>query len=319
MKRYNFITNRKYAFGFSIAIFVFFAIMLIINGVNLDISFRGGTRLMIETVGEVDSNKATDLVRSITNKEATASVMETYSGDGDDGAQVNMLRIDIAGNEPLTQEEEEAVKDIIDQNFDVLINSPKNENISITPTIGREALNKGLLAVAISVGLILIYVAWRFRTIGGMSAAACGILALLHDVGVIFGVYIVFGFPLNDIFVATILTVIGYSINDTVIIYDRIRENTRIMPKADLGTIVDLSIHQSLLRSINTMLTTLICVAVMLVLSVLNNIDSLINFSLSLFIGVTTGAYSTIFVAAPLWHLWVESRHKKVVKEAKEA
>lgn len=314
MRRFNFIKNRKYAFGFSIILYVFFICMLITKGVGLDISFRGGTRIMIQTVSEVDPNKASDLVEDVIGKNAMASVMETYSSDGQNDETVYMLRIDIAGNEPLTQEEEDKVKEVLAKNFDVVINSPLNENSSIAPTVGREALRKAVIAVVISMVLILLYVSWRFRTIGGLSAAACGIMALLHDVGVMFGVYIVFGLPLNDIFVAAILTVIGYSINDTVIIYDRIRENTKLMPKSDLENIINVSIQQSIPRSINTLATTLIALVALLVFSVVNNIGSLIDFSFSLVIGTVTGAYSSIFIAAPLWHLWKE--RKVVVKKA---
>lgn len=173
MKRFSFVENRKYAFIFSIALFIFFVVMLVINGVALDISFKGGTRIMIETKGQIDPNRAEDLVERAIGKDVTTSVMETFSGSNDENRKVNMLRIDIAGNEPLTAEEEGKVKDVISQNFDVVLNSPNNENVSITPTIGREALKKGVLAVGISVILILLYVTWRFSIIGGFQAAAC--------------------------------------------------------------------------------------------------------------------------------------------------
>ncbi len=313
MRRYDFVKNRKYAFGFSIAMFVFFAIMLIINGVTLDINFKGGTRMMIETVGEVDPNKAGELIEQAINKKVIASITKTYDA-ASASASIDMLRIDIAGNEPLTPEEEEQVKTIIAQNFPVKLESEKNENVSITPTIGQETLQKGILAVVVSIVLILLYVAWRFSTLGGFPAATCAIIALIHDVGVMFGIYIVFKLPLNDIFIATILTVIGYSINDTVVVYDRIRENTRLMRKSDEGEIVNVSIHQSLSRSINTMVTTLICIVILLIYSVINNIGSLRDFSFSLLIGVITGVYSTIFIASPLWLFWKERKQKALVK-----
>ncbi len=315
MKKYDFVKNRKYAFIFSIALFVFFGLMLVFKGINLDINFRGGTRIMIETVSEVDPNKAADLIKGAIGKEVAASVMETYSGN-EASAKTKMLRLDIAGNVPLTPDEEDKVKDTIAQNFEVVLNSPKNENVSITSTVGMEALKKGILAVAISVTLILFYVAWRFSILSGFSAAVCAIIALFHDVGVMFGVYITFGLPLNDIFIATVLTVIGYSMNDTVIIYDRIRENTRLMQKSDLGSIVNVSIHQSLSRSINTMVTTLICVAVLLIYSASNNIDSLTDFSFSLLLGVITGVYSTVFIAAPLWLVWKERKQKAALQKS---
>lgn len=315
MKKYDFVKNRKYAFIFSIALFVFFGIMFAINGITLDINFKGGTRIMIETVSEVDPNKAADLIKRTVGKEVSASVMETFSGD-DEGEKVKMLRLDIVGNEPLTAEEEDMVKEALNQNFKVVLNSPKNENVSITPIVGRQELNKGILAVAISVTLILLYVAWRFSILSGFSAAICGIIALFHDVLIMFGVYITLGIPLNDIFIATVLTVIGYSMNDTVIIYDRIRENTGLMKKSDLGSIVNVSIHQSLSRSINTMISTLICVVILLVFSSVNNIDTLKNFSFSLLLGVITGVYSTIFIAAPLWLIWRERKQKTALQKA---
>ncbi len=315
MKKYDFVKNRRYAFIFSILLFVFFGIMLAVKGVVLDINFKGGSRLMIETTGDTDPNQAADLIKEAIGREVNASVMETYGGDAE-AEKVKMLRIDITGNEPLTMDEENKIKEVLSENFSVVLNSPKNENINITATVGKEALQRSILAVAVSVTLILLYVAWRFSILSGFSAAVCAILALFHDVGVMFGVYITFGMPLNDIFVATVLTVIGYSINDTVIIYDRIRENTRIMQKSDLGSIVNVSIHQSLSRSINTMVTTLICIVVLVVYSTVNNINSLYNFSFSLLLGVITGVYSTVFIASPLWLVWKERKQKALLKKA---
>lgn len=309
MRQYDFVKNKKYAFMFSIALFVIFAVMLVINGVTLDIGFKGGTRMMIETVGEVDANQAGQLVEQAIGKKVSASLMETYSSDASQPT-VEMLRIDIAGNEPLTRAEEDKVREVISQNFQVKLDSPKNQNVSITPTIGRETLEKGILAVVISSALILLYVAWRFSILSGFPAAVCAIIALIHDTGVMFGVYIAFKLPLNDIFIATILTVIGYSMNDTVVVYDRIRENTGLMKKSDLGSIVNVSIHQSLSRSINTMVTTLICVVVLLVFSVSNNIGSLRDFSFSLLLGVITGVYSTLFIASPLWLIWKQRKQR---------
>lgn len=312
-KKYDFVKNRKYAFIFSTLLFVFFGIMLAIKGFTWDVYFKGGSRLMIETVEEVDPNKAADLIKAETGREVNASVMETYGGENE---KVNMLRIDITGDEPLTEEEEAKVKEIIAANFKVVLNSPKNENVSITPSVGTEALLMSVLAVVISSVLIMLYVTWRFSILSGFSAAVCAILALLHDVGVMFGVFIALGFPLNDIFIAAVLTIIGYSINDTVIIYDRIRENARFMQKSDLSSIVNLSIHQSISRSVNTMITTLICIVVLLIFSATNNINSLINFSFSLLVGTITGVYSTVFIASPLWHIWKDRKQKKMLKQA---
>lgn len=315
MRQYDFVKNKKYAFMFSVALFVIFAIMLAVNGITLDINFKGGSRMMIESVGELDSNKAAVLLETELGKKVNASVMKTYSSDKN-APSVNMLRIDIAGDKELTVEEEAKVKDVLAKNFQVKLTSPNNQTTSINPTIGQETLQKGILAVVISSVIILFYVAWRFSILSGFSAAVCAIIALIHDTGVMFGVYTVFKIPMNDIFIATILTVIGYSMNDTVVVYDRIRENTGLMQKSDLGSIVNVSIHQSLSRSINTMMTTLICITVLLIFSVQNNIGSLKDFSFSLLLGVITGVYSTIFIASPLWLVWKEKRQRAALKRA---
>lgn len=313
MQQFDFIKTRKYFFTFTICLFVFFGIMAVLNGITLDVNFRGGTRLSFETVGDADPNKASELIEQAIGKKAAASIMETYSAEP--GQPVTkMLRVDIAGTEPLTREEEQKVKDVLSSNFELKLNSNKNENVSITPNVGREALEKSILAVVISVVLILFYVAWRFSILSGFPAAVCAIIALIHDVSVMFGVYITFKLPLNDIFVATVLTIIGYSMNDTVIIYDRIRENTGLMKKSDLRSIVNVSIHQSMTRTINSMMTTLLCVVVLLIYSVSNNIGSLVDFSFSLFIGIISGVYSTLFIATQLWVLWRERGQRRVVK-----
>jgi preprotein translocase subunit SecF len=315
MKQFDFVKNRKYFFAFTILYFAIFAVMLVINGVSLDINFKGGTRISFETKGEVDSNKAASLVEQAIGKKASANVMSTYSSDTGE-AKVNILRIDIAGNKPLTNDEESKVKDVLSKNFSLDMKSNKNEVVSIQPSIGKEALQKSIWAIFISFVLILLYVAWRFSSIGGFSAATCAIIALIHDIGVMFGVYIAFKIPLNDIFIATVLTVIGYSINDTVVIYDRIRENTRLMKKTDLDTITNISINQTMSRTINTMVMTLSCIVVLLVFSAANNIQSLIDFSFSLTIGIISGAYSTIFIAEPLWLIWKDRKQNAALKRA---
>lgn len=293
----------------SSALLVIFLALFIMNGIVLDVSFRGGTRMSIECEQKIDANAAGVLLEKALNKKVNASLMETYSSDST-AAKIIMLRIDVASKDPLTDVEEKLVRDTLKENYPVKLDSNKNEVVSITASIGRETLEKGLLAVLISSLLILFYVAWRFSIMSGFSAAICAVIALLHDVGMMLGVYVIFRMPFNDVFIAAILTVIGYSINDTIIIYDRIRENSNNMKKSSMGSIVNASIWQTLSRSINTMLTTLISIVVLYIFSAINSIPSLKDFSFSLMIGVTAGGYSSIFIAATLWLMWRENRIK---------
>ncbi|MCX7774441.1 MAG: protein translocase subunit SecF [Clostridia bacterium] len=316
MQRFDFIKNKRYAFIFSITLMVIFAIMFFVNGVVLDITFRGGTRMMFETVATTDANKAGTLIeQTLSGKKVSASLMKAFSDEGTQSTNATMLRIDVAGEKPLTEAEEQKVKDVLKANFDIKLDSPKNQIISIEPAIGKQMLTNGVLAVVISSILILIYVAWRFSVMSGFSAAVCAIIALLHDVAVMFCVYIAFKLPFNDIFIAAVLTVIGYSINDTIIVYDRIRENAGRMKKADYAEIVNASIWQTMARSINTLVTVLICIVCILIFATLNNIQSLKDFGLSLTVGITTGGYSSIFIASPLWQMWREKKLKAQVSK----
>ena len=145
----------------------------------------------------------------------------------------------------------------------------------------------------------------------GLSAGVIAIIALLHDIMVMFTVYIIFRIPLNNSFIAAVLTIIGYSMNDTVVIYDRIRENTRIMRKTTLKDLVNKSVLQSLSRSVNTSLTTLICILTLYVFAAVNNIESIKEFTLPLAIGIISGVYSTIFIASPLYLMWQERGKRK--------
>jgi preprotein translocase subunit SecF len=139
------------------------------------------------------------------------------------------------------------------------------------------------------------------------------IIALLHDVLIMCAVYFIFRIPLNDSFVAAVLTVIGYSMNDTIIIYDRIRENSNLLRKVPIGELVNKSVVQTLNRSINTVVTVLICITTLFIFASINNITSVKDFTLPLIVGISSGMYSSIFVASSLFVVWKESQAKKKI------
>ncbi|MDX1359305.1 MAG: protein translocase subunit SecF, partial [Clostridia bacterium] len=185
------------------------------------------------------------------------------------------------------------------------------------PFIGVELRNKALMAAGWAMLLIVIYVGIRFRVMSGVSAALFGIVALIHDALIMLSVYTVFNIPVNEVFVAAILTIIGYSMNDTIVIYDRIRENTALMHKADLETMVNTSVVQSLPRTINTLVTTLLTITTLYVFAAIYNVESIRQFAFPLIIGLTSGSYSSIFIATPLWMVWRKYRIKKKILDAK--
>lgn len=308
--KFDFVKNRRIFFAISIVLLLAFLVLYLAEGAVLDVTFKGGTRMFIECGEAVDANLAQAKLEQALNKKVNVSMMETVAGSEGTTKKTIMLRIDVASDTPLTADEEQLVKDtLVNEGFPVVLDSPNNQVSSIEPSIGRETLGKGLLAVIISSALILVYIALRFRVMG-WQAAVCAVIGLIHDCLIMLGVYVALRIPFNDVFIAAILTIIGYSINDTIIIYDRIRENAGIMKKSDLATIINVSTWQTISRTINTTVTTLINVVVLYVFSTANNISSLRDFSLSLMVGCVAGTYSSVCIAANLWHLWMTRRRK---------
>lgn len=314
MLNINIIKNQYKFFAVSIVIIAIGIIFYFINGLQLDIQFSGGTRILIETNEKIDINKADEMVEEAIGKTVTAQMLETYNA-GENNKTIYMLRLDIAGNEALSDEERQSVIDLITENFNVKENG-NQELLSVEPGIGRETLMNGLKAILIASVLIILYVTWRFSALHGFSAAITALVALVHDILVVFSLYTVFKIPVNEVFISAILTIIGYSLNDTIIIYDRIRENSKLMRKYPLEEIVNTSILQSMTRTINTAVTTLLCVTTLYIFAAINNIQSLMEFSLPLMVGFIAGVYSTIFIASPLWLMWRKSSARKTLKSA---
>ncbi len=151
---------------------------------------------------------------------------------------------------------------------------------------------------------IMIYISFRFEWKFGLAA----VLALIHDLMMLITVYLVLDIPVNGAFIAAVLTIVGYSVNDTIVIFDRIRETMKFQRKFEVEPLVDDSITQTLARSINTVMTVLICIASLYVFGV----PSIREFALPLFIGVASGCYSSIFIASPIWVLLKGNKKKAV-------
>ncbi len=173
---------------------------------------------------------------------------------------------------------------------------------SVGPVIGRQLLSSGLLALLVAFAGIVIYLSLRFK----LDYAIFAIIALLHDVLITMGVFailgLVLGVEVDSLFIVALLTVVGFSVNDTVVIYDRIRENLKLSPHAHINEVVDGAVNQTLTRSINTSLTTVLPLVAIVVFGG----QTLKFFALALIIGFLSGAYSSIFIASPMLALWRE-------------
>ncbi len=187
------------------------------------------------------------------------------------------------------------------------------EASSVDASMGFMFLLKCLAAVALASILMVIYVTIRFKKIGGLSAGVMALVALFHDVAMIYFMYVIFQMPIDSNFIAVVLMIIGYSLNDTIVIYDRVREQRRLMGRStDIGTIFNVSCTKTIKRTIMTSVTTFAAILIVYIVATVFNIASVKGFALPMMIGVISGCYSSICIAGPLWVMW--QNHKEAKK-----
>ena len=306
----NFIGNRKKFYTFSCALIAIVLVFCAVFGVKMDVEFKGGSMVTLSYEGDVDLPS----LKSEIGSQLGQSDLTLQTGSDISGNQT--LTVTLPGSQTLTTEQLDDMLTTINEahpenNFE------QNEVSNVNATIGKEFLFKSLVALVAACVLILAYVAFRFRKIGGLKAGSTAIVALLHDMFVVFGVFVILRIPLNGNFIAAVLTILGYSINDTVVIYDRIRENSALYSKKQMGLaeLVNLSVNQSFSRSLMTSITTCLALGVVCVVSVIYRLDSIYTFAFPLLFGMVSGVYSTICIATPLWVDW-KSKKKAAQKEA---
>jgi len=305
----NFIGNRKKFYTFSCALIAVVLVFCGIFGVKMDVEFKGGSMITLAYEGDADLND----LKSTIGTELGKSNLTLQTGSDISGNQT--LTVTLPGSDTLTTEQLDNLLAALNEQYPDN-NFVQNEASNVDATIGKEFLLKSVVALVAACVLILLYVAYRFRKIGGLKAGSTAIVALLHDMFVVFGVFVLLRIPLNGNFIAALLTILGYSINDTVVIYDRIRENSALYGKKQmsLAELVNLSVNQSFARSLMTSITTCLALGVVCVVSVIYRLDSIYSFAFPLLFGMVSGVYSTICIATPLWVDW--KNKKKAAKKA---
>lgn len=305
----NFIGNRKKFYTFSCALIAVVLVFCGIFGVKMDVEFKGGSMITLAYEGDADLND----LKSTIGTELGKSNLTLQTGSDVSGNQT--LTVTLPGSDTLTTEQLDNLLTAMNEQYPDN-NFVQNEVSNVDATIGKEFLLKSVVALVAACVLILLYVAYRFRKIGGLKAGSTAIVALLHDMFVVFGVFVLLRIPLNGNFIAALLTILGYSINDTVVIYDRIRENSALYGKKQmsLAELVNLSVNQSFARSLMTSITTCLALGVVCVVSVIYRLDSIYSFAFPLLFGMVSGVYSTICIATPLWVDW--KNKKKAAKKA---
>lgn len=295
--------KRKIFVIISTAIILLTIIFTFVIGVKVDIRFKGGSMLTYSYSGEIGDSDITTAKNAI---EAIGDVPDVSITTGTSfTGGLNTLVVSFAADEKMDDEKLNAINEA------VVSALPDNdiENIdttNVSASSGSAFFVSCLIAVLAAFVLLAVYIAFRFKKIGGLSAGIIAIICLLHDVAITYAVYVFANMSLDSNFMAVILTLLGYSINNTIIIYDRLRENrAKYGTKLTDAQLVNLSIKQTLPRSIITTATTVTAMVSVSIVCALMGTTSILTFSIPLSIGMLVGFYSSVCLAGPLW-IWVQ-------------
>lgn len=286
--------NHKTFFILSAVLLILCLGTLAIRGLNFGIDFVGGT------IVQVDLNQTfeTDDIRELSDAfDERADI--TFAGE--DGHQLIL-----STNVDLTEDQRANFLEGLADKYDIDVKDDLLSIDNVSGAVGDELKRQSLIAVAVAILAMLVYISFRFEPLFGFAA----VVALAHDVIIVLGVYAALGIQVNTPFIAAILTILGYSINDTIVVFDRIRENRSKYKKYDFENLIDDSIGQTLTRSINTSLTTVIAIGALYFVGV----QSVKDFTLPMIVGFIAGTYSSIFVASSLWFV-LKARKRKAVKK----
>lgn len=312
-KQYNFIGNRKKFFIFSSVLIIIIFAWALIFGVQMDIQFKGGAMLSYSYTGTISESDVRSAAQDVLGSQVSVQTGKDIA-TGAQSITINMPGTQTVDSELVTKLTDDLNTKYPDNAFQQL------QMVNVSPTMGKEFFGKCIVAVVVASLLILVYIAIRFKNIGGWTGGSMAVVALIHDLIMVFGVFVIGRIPLNGNFIAAALTILGYSINDTVVIYDRVRENRQLLGKSmPFDELMNLSINQSLRRSLNTTITTLLAIGTVCVVSIIYGLDSIFTFSFPLVIGMVSGVYSSVCIAGPLWVEWELHHDKNAQKKKKSA
>ncbi|MCD8878815.1 protein translocase subunit SecDF [Staphylococcus kloosii] len=289
-EKWDFMKLAKPLLSLSVIIIIIGAIILFIFRLNLGIDFTSGTRVDFDATNKVSQDKVTQTLEDKKFKPDQISIGQ------------NSKNVSVQFKKDLNKDQVAKIKDTIHDKFghDPTVNT-------VSPVIGQELAKNAIMALIYAAIGIIIYISFRFEWRMGLSS----VLALLHDAFMIVAVFSLFRLEVDITFIAAVLTIIGYSINDTIVTFDRVRENlhkVKVITKSkQIDDIVNRSIRQTMTRSINTVLTVVVVVIALLIFGA----SSIFTFSLALLIGLITGVFSSVFIAVPLWGIMKKRQLKK--------
>lgn len=303
IKRYNFTGKSKIFYIISLALIALSVIVTFFGVVDIAIEFKGGTLITYSFVGSIDSNDVEAQVQEIAQSTVTVQQGELFQSDR------KKLSVSFVSSEGFTAERQSeltsALQEIYTDNDIQILDST-----DVAASSGRNFFVKCLVAVAFSAVVLILYIAFRFKRISGWSSGICAVIALVHDIVITYGAFVIIRFQINSNFIAVVLTILGCSINNTIVVYDRIRENKKLMPAAEIHDLVNISTTQSMTRSFRTSITTVVTMLIISIVASVYGVTSILSFSVPIIIGMIVGTYSSLCLAPCLWVSW-QTKAKK--------
>ncbi len=303
----NIVGKKYFYFALSLLVLIPGMVSILLFGLNLSIDFTGGSEIQVQSAKFIHSTSSgqnsSQLVQQVIKEQKINPIVIQKVGD-------NTYFIK---TKPISQKTYQTIINNLKQKFGDI----KEVSFqSIGPSVGSETTVNGIKALVIASILIVLYIAWSFRKVPHPASSfrfgICAIVALIHDALVVVGIFSLLGHffhvEVDSLFLTAILTVIGFSVHDTIVVFDRIRENLRRMSGSQFSVVVNESIIQTLGRSLNTSLTVILVLFTMFLFGG----ESIKWFIVALLVGVISGTYSSIFNAAPLLVLWEEFNRRKV-------
>lgn len=303
MRHFNFTKHSKIFAIISAVLILAGVIAFIAGGLNYGIDFTGGTTIQIDMDGKEFN---TDDIESLVSGLLGGAEVQAQKLDG--GRSVLIKTIELQGyseadGDNNADNQVDAIFEAISETYGVEVAEGERQVTTIGESTSKKILTDSMYAILIAVALMLLYITVRFEFLSGVSA----VVGLIHNIVLMLGFYALFRIPVNNSFVAAVLTIVGYSINNTIVIFDRVRENVRKSRDASYEEIADNSVRQSLNRTINSSITTLLTIGMLYILGV----NSIREFALPIIVGIVAGTYASVFLCAPLWVKMKEANAKR--------
>ena len=331
-KKFDFdiVSKKKLFITIPSALLAALVIFTVIFGAVVSIEFTGGTILTYVYHGELNANTVKTEVDALNlgNSAITTGELRTdkveVETDAGLSSDVKTLTITFSASDGLSNEQQDVITTMLLEKFtgniraeyyeDGMRREQPMQNQSVSPSTGTRFFLKCLVAFVFAFIMFIIYIAFRFKKLGGWSTGMFALIGLFVDVMVVVAVFVFFRLPIDSIFMAVVLAIMGYSINNTIILYDRVRENKTLHGTRLTGReLVNLSVRQSLTRTINTTVTTAAALVVLSIVAYIFGVGTILNFAFPMLIGLISGVYTTLCLSGTFWVMWQE---RKLTKKA---